>query len=49
MHTEIQLTDGTAANMGDGHFLILQTDETGAAHSVFLSRGDLEALLADQA
>jgi hypothetical protein len=46
LNNEVKIEDGQAIHMGEGAFAILQKDEYGKAHSVVLSRGDLEALLA---
>lgn len=47
---KVKLDDGTAEYMGDGMFVIDQTDESGRGAARFqrvtLSRQDLEAMLA---
>ncbi|VXD02789.1 hypothetical protein SPHINGO8AM_80261 [Sphingomonas sp. 8AM] len=47
---KVKLDEGTAEYMGDGMFVVDQTDESGRGASRFqrvtLSRRDLEALLA---
>lgn len=41
----LHLTDGQAEVMGEGLFIILQTDETGQPQSVVLTEADLKLML----
>ena len=45
----INLVDGHAESMGDGNFLLMQADDTGAVQSVYLTASDLAALGAGNA
>ncbi|MBV1690870.1 hypothetical protein KRR38_25120 [Novosphingobium sp. G106] len=49
MQNNIKLGDGDAVPMGDGVFVVCQRDERGVPHSVVITRGDLERLLAAEA
>lgn len=45
MTTDIKLNDGVAQDMGEGGYVIQQRAEDGVAHSVVITRTDLELLL----
>lgn len=42
----VVLNDGEAMDMGDGNFMIFQTDEYGKVHSILLTEKDRQHLAA---